>query len=50
MLEIFANSAKTDAINGVFMAPKWLAPLSGGIIDVNNQIHHYQYKCYKQNT
>ena len=27
MLEIFANSAKTDAINGVFMAPKWLAPL-----------------------
>lgn len=32
MLEIFANSGKTDAINGVFMAPKWLAPLSGGIL------------------
>lgn len=32
MLEIFANSGKTDAINGVFMAPKWLAPLSGGVL------------------
>ena len=32
MLEIFANSSKTDAINGVFMAPKWLAPLSGGVL------------------
>lgn len=29
ILEIFANNGKTDAINGVFMAPKWLAPLSG---------------------
>lgn len=27
MLEIFANYGKTDAINGVFMAPKWLAVL-----------------------
>ena len=25
ILEIFANSAKLDAINGIFMAPKWLA-------------------------
>ena len=32
MLDIFAQNAKTDAINGVFMAPKWLAPLSGGIL------------------
>ena len=32
MLEIFADSGKTDAINGVFMAPKWLAPLSGGVL------------------
>lgn len=30
ILEIFANSSKTDAINGVFMAPKWVAPLSDG--------------------
>lgn len=27
ILELFANDAKTSAINGVFMAPKWLAPL-----------------------
>ena len=32
MLEIFANNGKTDAINGVFMAPKWLAPLSGSVL------------------
>ena len=30
ILEIFANYAKTDAINGFFMAPKWLAPLHTG--------------------
>lgn len=30
ILEIFANYAKTDAINGLFMAPKWLAPLLSG--------------------
>lgn len=30
ILEIFANYAKTDAINGFFMAPKWLAPLHSG--------------------
>lgn len=30
ILEIFANYAKTDAINGFFMAPKWLAPLLSG--------------------
>lgn len=30
LLEIFANSGKTSAINGIFMAPQWLAPLSGG--------------------
>lgn len=28
ILELFANSGKTDAINGIFMAPQWLAPLS----------------------
>ena len=27
ILELFAGSGKTDAINGIFMAPKWLAPL-----------------------
>ena len=27
ILELFANYSKTDAINGIFMAPKWLAPL-----------------------
>ena len=27
ILEIFANDGKTDAINGIFMAPKWLAPI-----------------------
>lgn len=32
MLEIFANWGKTSAINGIFMAPKWLAPLSGGVL------------------
>lgn len=32
MLGIFATSGKNDAINGVFMAPKWLAPLSGGVL------------------
>lgn len=29
VLELFANSAKTEAINGIFMAPKWLAPYTG---------------------
>lgn len=28
ILELFANNGKTDAINGIFMAPKWLAPLN----------------------
>lgn len=32
MLEIFANNGKTDAINGIFMAPKWLAPLREGTL------------------
>ena len=32
ILEIFANAGKTDAINGIFMAPKWLAPLREGTI------------------
>lgn len=27
-LELFANNGKTDAINCIFMAPKWLAPLT----------------------
>lgn len=30
ILELFANDAKTDCINGIFMAPKWLAPLNSG--------------------
>lgn len=33
ILEIFANNSKTDAINGIFMAPKWLAPKSGGVLN-----------------
>ena len=32
ILEIFANYAKTNAINGVFMAPKWLAPFETGTV------------------
>lgn len=32
ILELFANDAKTDCINGIFMAPKWLAPLDSGSI------------------
>ena len=32
ILEIFANYAKTNAINGVFMSPKWLAPFETGTI------------------
>lgn len=28
LLEIFANSGKTNAINAIFMCPKWLAPLN----------------------
>ena len=32
ILEIFAKNGKTDAINGIFMAPKWLAPLSDGVL------------------
>lgn len=44
MLEIFANYGKTDAINGVFMAPKWLAPLSGGVLrDVAQSDSPYQF-------
>ena len=27
ILEIMATAGKTDAINGIFMAPKWLAPI-----------------------
>lgn len=30
-MDIFAQNGKTDAINGVFMAPKWLAPISSGV-------------------
>lgn len=53
MLEIFANSGKTDAINGVFMAPKWLAPLSGGVLrDVqqSNSPLSFNINVSKQNT
>ena len=32
ILELFAQDAKTSAINGIFMSPKWLAPLSGGVL------------------
>ena len=28
ILELFANNGKTDAINGIFMAPKWLSTLA----------------------
>ena len=53
MLEIFANSGKTEAINGVFMAPKWLAPLSGGVLrDVAQSGSPYQFdiSVSKQST
>lgn len=53
MLEIFANSGKTDAINGVFMAPKWLAPLSDGVLrDVqrSNAPLSFNINVSKQNT
>lgn len=33
VLEIFAEDAKTDAINGIFMAPKWLATKSGDALN-----------------
>lgn len=33
-LEIFSKWAKTSAINGIFMAPKWLAPY-GTLREVN---------------
>lgn len=32
ILEVFAKAGKTDAINGIFMAPKWLAPLRDGTL------------------
>ena len=32
ILEVFAKAGKTDAINGIFMAPKWLAPLRNGTL------------------
>ena len=38
MLEIFANYAKTDAINGIFMAPKWLAPYGGTGTTYGNEV------------
>lgn len=52
-LELFAEDGKTDAINGVFMAPKWLAPLSGGILrDVaqSNSPASFNISVSKQTT
>lgn len=53
MLEIFAGSGKTDAINGIFMAPKWIAPLSGGVLrDVaqSNAPQSFNINVSKQTT
>lgn len=53
MLEIFANNGKTDAINGIFMAPKWLAPLSGDIyrsVKQSNAPSTFNINVSKQTT
>lgn len=53
ILEIFANSGKTDAINGVFMAPKWLAPLSESAlrsVAQSNNPQTFNINVSKQNT
>lgn len=54
MLEVFANSAKTDAINGVFMAPKWLAPLGEQSVyrevAQSNTPQSFNINVSKQNT
>ena len=54
ILELFANSAKTDAINGVFMAPKWLAPLASGTlyreVEQSNSPLSFNISVSKQTT
>lgn len=53
ILEIFAKDGKTESINGVFMAPKWLAPLSGGVLrDVaqSNSPLSFNINVSKQST
>ena len=53
MLEIFANSGKTSAINGVFMAPKWLAPLSQSVlrsVEQSNSPASFNISVSKQST
>ena len=54
ILEIFAKAGKTDAINGIFMAPKWLAPLRAGTIyrevDPSNAPLSFNINVTKQTT
>ena len=54
ILEIFAKAGKTDAINGIFMAPKWLAPLRAGTIyrevDPSNAPLSFNINVSKQTT
>ena len=53
MLEIFASYSKTSAINGVFMAPKWLAPLSTSVlrsVEESNSPLSYSVSVSKQTT
>lgn len=53
ILEIFAGSGKTDAINGVFMCPKWLAPLSDDTyrsVKQSNSPLSYDFSISKQTS
>lgn len=54
ILELFAGSSKTDAINGIFMAPKWLAPLKSGTIyrevEPSNAPKTFNINVTKQST
>ena len=54
LLEIFAQSGKTDAINGIFMAPKWLAPLRPNVtyreVNPSNSPLSFTISVTKQTT
>lgn len=54
LLEVFAEYAKTQAINGIFMAPKWLAPLKqGGLyreVAESSVPNNFNINVPKQNT
>ena len=53
VLEIFANHAKTSAINGIFMAPKWLAPIGSDMyrrVTESNTPSTFNISVSKQTT